>query len=85
MELFNVPSGGQQEPEKCFAGNHVIEIVGYGTDKAVPNYGQVDYWIIRNSWGDQWGQKINNSEYGGYCKIAMWAGGPSQKFSINWY
>ena len=77
------PGGGQQEPEKCFSGNHVVEIVGYGTDTTVPKYGKVDYWIIRNSWGGQWGQKINNSKYGGYCKIAMWAGGPSEKFPIN--
>ena len=76
------PGGGQQEPEKCFAGNHVVEIVGYGTDPAVGDKGKVDYWIIRNSWGSQWGQKINNSKYGGYCKIAMWAGGPSQNFQL---
>ena len=76
------PGGGSQEPELCNMGNHVVEIVGYGTDKAVPKYGEVDYWIIRNSWGGQWGQKINNSKYGGYCKIAMWAGGPSQNFQL---
>ena len=49
-------------PEKCKAGAHVVEIVGYGTD-TVSTYGTIDYWIIRNSWGGDWGQKIGNVKY----------------------
>ena len=71
---------GPMAPEKCKAGAHVVEIVGYGTD-TVSTYGTIDYWIIRNSWGGDWGQKIGNVKYGGYGKIAMWAGGPSAGFA----
>ena len=33
-------------------GGHAVEIIGYGTD---PSAG--DYWVVRNSWNDQWGNK----------------------------
>lgn len=49
---------------KDIAGGHAITIIGWGKEK------DIDFWIIKNSWGDQWGDK-------GYCKIAMW---PHNKF-----
>jgi hypothetical protein len=48
----------QDEP-----AGHAVEIVGWGVGNA-GKYGNVEYWIAKNSWGKHWGEK-------GYFKIAM--------------
>ena len=36
--------------------NHAMTVVGYGTENGV------DYWLVKNSWGTDWGE-------GGFMKI----------------
>lgn len=45
--------------------DHAVLVIGYGTDKGV------SYWIVKNSWGDKWGEK-------GYVKLKRGIGGKGQ-------
>lgn len=42
---------------------HAVSVVGWGKGKA-GDYGDVSYWIVRNSWGTKWNE-------GGFFRIAM--------------
>ena len=54
--------GGIAVPSKCLQNlNHEVALVGYGSSK-----GQ-DYWIIKNSWGSDWGEE-------GYMRLARGEG-----------
>ena len=38
--------------------NHGVLLVGYGTDGYAPaRLRKKDYWIIKNSWGPNWGEE----------------------------
>lgn len=51
-DFLQLYKGGVYYDDRCTKGiNHAIVVVGYGTATEGG-----DYWIIRNSWGDWWGE-----------------------------
>ena len=71
--IFQFYSGGVVSSTKCGKElDHGVLVVGYGQENSVP------YWLVKNSWGNQWGEngyiKIERSESNsdpGVCGIAM--------------
>lgn len=63
--------------------NHGVVVVGYGTDNSR------DYWIVRNSWGNTWGEAgymkmaRNIANPRGLCGIAMRAAYPLKNSVSN--
>lgn len=55
--------GAYGDTHQGYAGGHAVEIIGWGKGNA-GKYGELSYWIVKNSWGPEW----NN---GGYFKFAM--------------
>jgi len=48
-----------------FGTDHVISVVGWGTAPSTGPFGQKEqYWIVRNSWGEFWGEM-------GYIRVAF--------------
>ena len=63
--------------------NHAITIVGYGKSDRIDCD---DYWLVKNSWGTQWGDhghfkfcadRNGKSEIFGGCQIASFIMWPS--------
>ena len=56
--IASYQSGIYNDPRCGVNINHGVSLVGYGTE------GHHDYWIVRNSWGSEWGEL-------GYIRLAM--------------
>ena len=70
---FQMYAGGVLTSTSCGTNlDHGVLVVGYGQE------GDEDYWLVKNSWGDAWGEdgyiKIGRSDKtddAGICGIAM--------------
>lgn len=77
---FQLYKSGIFDNENCGINlNHGVLVIGYG----------INYWIVKNSWGDTWGEngyikiKRNIKKSKGLCGIAMMASFPSYKKYIE--
>ena len=61
-ETLQFYSSGVYNPSRCNPDtlDHAVLLTGFGTDSA-------DYWTVKNSWGDTWGE-------GGYFRIIRGTG-----------
>lgn len=82
QRAFQLYGGGVFDAECGTALDHGVLAVGYGTE----NNGTHDlpYWLIKNSWGAEWGDKgyiklARNLGAEGQCGIAMQASFPIKK------
>ena len=57
----------KHDPTQRLLGGHAILLVGWGTE-TLPSGRNVDYWIAKNSWGEDWGDN-------GYFRMLRGQGG----------
>lgn len=56
--ILNYPGGIYDNKNEDKGINHIVSCVGWGVENGK------SYWIIRNSWGEYWGEL-------GYIRVAM--------------
>lgn len=76
-DFYYMQGPGVYNNPQCVGGvndlDHEVLVVGYGTD--VINGKNVDYWLMKNSWGVIWGDKgfwkmaRNSNMEGGMCGV----------------
>lgn len=49
--FINYASGIYDDPLCDQEPNHAVLVIGYGTEN------DIDFWLIKNSWGTSWGEK----------------------------
>jgi len=59
-EILTYSGGIIDMPTKSKMIDHIVSIVGWGTDAATGT----KYWVVRNSWGEYWGER-------GFFRIKM--------------
>jgi len=58
IEEFEVYHGGVFNTDKTdYTGAHAIKIVGWGVTNASEPAGPMPYWLIANSWNEDWGEQ----------------------------
>ena len=58
-DLFLYSSGVyslSQEGAGRLAGHHAVKIIGWGETMGTPGARGEQYWVVTNSWGQQWGE-----------------------------
>ncbi len=72
-DFYYYTGGIYEYTSGVYEGGHAVSIVGYDTT------GPVDYWIVKNSWGESWGEngyfKIKMGECGIETRSSYWISG----------
>ncbi|EFN60170.1 hypothetical protein CHLNCDRAFT_59551 [Chlorella variabilis] len=82
---FQLYGGGVFDAECGTALDHAVLVVGYGT--ASNGTHNLPYWLVKNSWGAEWGEKgyirllrnLGKDAPEGQCGLAMYASFPIKK------
>ncbi|EER00350.1 cathepsin b, putative, partial [Perkinsus marinus ATCC 50983] len=74
-DFLSYESGVYKHTSGTFMGVHSVEIIGWGIEKGV------DYWLVMNSWNEDWGDNGTFKIAQGDCGINdMVLGAPPAKY-----
>ena len=95
QKAFQFYTGGIIDTPSCGTNtDHGVLLVGYGVEPATATSPSKDYWIIKNSWGPDWGENgyvrlarntntSTSTNTPGMCGIATQPSFPSVKETIT--